>query len=138
MSIRSDEDDSMGGETQQIPNDMQYSSANKDKLYEPKKKGKVIRVLIVMAYVLSVSLAAIMLSLYYVFLWDPKIPTAGREGAPMALMDPGPQRNISCFHLGNAFKKSTFTLLCSSFCVSKTSLRICHYQIVMQIFVPTL
>lgn len=104
MSIRSDEDDSMGSETQQIPNDMQHSSATKDKLYERKRKGKFIRVLIVMAYVLSVSLAAIMLSLYYVFLWDPKIPTVGREGAPMALMDPGPQRNISCFNLGVPMK----------------------------------
>lgn len=137
MSVRSDEDDSMGSETQQIPNDMQYSSAAKEKLYEPKKKGKFIRVLIVMAYVLSVSLAAILLSLYYVFLWDPKIPTVGREGAPMALMDPGPQRNISCFHLGNAFKESIFTVFCSSYCVSKTSLRIRHH-IVMQIFVPAL
>jgi hypothetical protein len=105
MSVRSEEDDSVGSETQQMPNDMQYSSATKDKLYEPRKTRKVIRVLTVMAYVLSVSLAAIMLSLYYVFLWDPKIPNVRREGAPMALMDPGPQQNISCFHLGNAFKQ---------------------------------
>jgi hypothetical protein len=128
MSVRSDEDDSVGSETQQIPNDMNYSSATKDKLYEPKKKRKVIRVLTVMAYVLSVSLAAIMLSLYYVFLWDPKIPTVGREGAPMALIDPQPQRNISCFHLGNASKESIFPGLCNWYCVSQTSLKMRHHQ----------
>ncbi|KAK7794762.1 hypothetical protein R5R35_009350 [Gryllus longicercus] len=50
----------------------------KDKPREKSKvKGKVIRVLTVLAYVLSVSLAAIMLSLYYVFLWDPKMPSGG-------------------------------------------------------------
>lgn len=42
----------------------------KDRLYEPKNK-KVIRILTVAAYVLCVSLAAIMLSLYYLFFWDP-------------------------------------------------------------------
>jgi hypothetical protein len=106
----------MGSETQQMPNDMQCSSATKDKLYEPKKKRKVIRVLTVVAYVLSVSMAAIMLSLYYVFLWDPKIPTLRREGAPMALMDPGPQQNISCLHLGNALKKIILLLLMFVLC----------------------
>ncbi|GLH04544.1 Uncharacterized protein GBIM_10233 [Gryllus bimaculatus] len=44
---------------------------------KPREKSKVIRVLTVLAYVLSVSLAAIMLSLYYVFLWDPKMPSGG-------------------------------------------------------------
>lgn len=42
----------------------------KDRLYEPKHKKKLIRVLTVIAYVFFVSLAAIMLSLYYVFLWN--------------------------------------------------------------------
>ncbi|EFA07142.2 uncharacterized protein inaF-D isoform X1 [Tribolium castaneum] len=42
----------------------------KDRLYEPKHKKKVVRVLTVIAYVFFVSLAAIMLSLYYVFLWN--------------------------------------------------------------------
>lgn len=41
----------------------------KDRLYEPKHKKKLVRVLTVVAYVFFVSLAAIMLSLYYVFLW---------------------------------------------------------------------
>lgn len=45
---------------------------SKDKLYEPKHRQKVVRVLTVLAYVVSVSLAAIILSLYYTFIWDPK------------------------------------------------------------------
>jgi len=44
---------------------------NKEKMYEPKHNRKLVRVLTVVAYVFSVSLAAIMLSLYYVFLWKP-------------------------------------------------------------------
>lgn len=43
----------------------------KDRLYEPKHKKKLIRVLTVVAYVFFVSLAAIMLSLYYLLLWRP-------------------------------------------------------------------
>lgn len=42
----------------------------KDRLYEPKHKKKLVRVLTVVAYLFLVSLAAIMLSLYYVFLWN--------------------------------------------------------------------
>lgn len=42
----------------------------KDRLYEPKHNKKAVRVLTVVAYVFFVSLAAIMLSLYYVFLWN--------------------------------------------------------------------
>ncbi|XP_030762530.1 putative transmembrane protein INAFM2 isoform X1 [Sitophilus oryzae] len=42
----------------------------KDRLYEPKHKKKAVRVLTVVAYVFFVSLAAIMLSLYYIFLWN--------------------------------------------------------------------
>lgn len=45
---------------------------SKERMYESKHHKKVVRVLTVLAYVLSVSLAAIMLSLYYVFLWDPR------------------------------------------------------------------
>lgn len=44
----------------------------KDKLYEPKHKQKLVRVLTVIAYVIFVSLAAILLSLYYTFVWNPK------------------------------------------------------------------
>lgn len=44
----------------------------KDKLYEPKHKQKLVRVLTVVAYVIFVSMGAILLSLYYTFVWDPK------------------------------------------------------------------
>jgi hypothetical protein len=43
----------------------------KDKLYEPKHKQKLVRVLTVVAYVIFVSMAAILLSLYYSFIWNP-------------------------------------------------------------------
>ncbi|XP_062550669.1 uncharacterized protein LOC134215501 [Armigeres subalbatus] len=44
---------------------------SKDRLYEAKQNQKAIRILTVAAYVLCVSLVAIMLSLYYIFIWDP-------------------------------------------------------------------
>uniref|UniRef100_A0A182ISV5 Uncharacterized protein n=1 Tax=Anopheles atroparvus TaxID=41427 RepID=A0A182ISV5_ANOAO len=44
---------------------------SKDRLYETKQNQKAIRILTVAAYVLCVSLVAIMLSLYYIFFWDP-------------------------------------------------------------------
>lgn len=43
----------------------------KDRLYEPKRNRKLIRAVTVLVYVLSVSLAGIILSLYYVFFWNP-------------------------------------------------------------------
>lgn len=43
-----------------------------DALYERKRDKKTVRVLTVVVYVFCVSLAAIMLSLYYVFFWEPK------------------------------------------------------------------
>lgn len=39
-------------------------------LSQPKPKPKIIRVLTVMAYMLSVSMAAILLSIYYIFVWN--------------------------------------------------------------------
>ncbi|XP_063628054.1 uncharacterized protein LOC134799551 isoform X1 [Cydia splendana] len=42
-----------------------------DALYERKRDKKSMRVLTVIIYVFCVSLAAIMLSLYYVFFWEP-------------------------------------------------------------------
>ncbi|KAM3955037.1 uncharacterized protein ACR2FA_005366, partial [Aphomia sociella] len=44
----------------------------RDVLYERKRDKKSVRVLTVIIYVFCVSLAAIMLSLYYVFFWEPK------------------------------------------------------------------
>lgn len=55
----------------------------KDKLYEPKHKQKVVRVLTVVAYVIFVSMAAILLSLYYTFLWDPKDATITMRTKPI-------------------------------------------------------
>lgn len=42
-----------------------------EKLYESKKNQRTVRVLTVCAYILTVSMAAIILSAYYVFLWRP-------------------------------------------------------------------
>lgn len=53
-----------------------------EKLYESKKNQRTVRVLTVCAYILTVSLAAIVLSAYYVFLWDPK--DAARLAQPNA------------------------------------------------------
>ena len=114
MSDRSDEGGSVVSDAQD-PNDLKYptdEAAANGKLYESKKIRKIVRVLTVLAYLLSVSLAAIILSMYYLFLWDPKIPSVGQAGGPMALPDPEPQRNISCLHLGNAFRISDITGMC--------------------------
>lgn len=42
---------------------------SKDAFFDPKPQPKMIRVLTVLAYVLSVSMAAIFLSIYYIFMW---------------------------------------------------------------------
>lgn len=47
---------------------------SKDKMYEPKHKKRLVRVLTVIAYVFSVSLAAITLSLFYIFIYNPDRP----------------------------------------------------------------
>nr|XP_042900538.1 uncharacterized protein LOC122269802 [Parasteatoda tepidariorum] len=52
-----------------------------------KQHKKLVRLLTVMAYVFSVSLGAIVLSLYYVFLWDPQIQRDGKKLTSM----PNPQ-----------------------------------------------
>lgn len=50
------------------------TSAVRD-LYKQKPVSKVVRVLTVLAYLLSVSLAAILLSVYYVCVWkSPELP----------------------------------------------------------------
>lgn len=55
------------------PNEVRLAGdERKDKLYEPKHKQKLVRVLTVVAYVIFVSMAAILLSLYYTFVWNPK------------------------------------------------------------------
>lgn len=44
---------------------------NASALYERKQNQKALKVLTVAAYILFVSMAAIILSFYYVFIWDP-------------------------------------------------------------------
>ncbi|XP_057651516.1 uncharacterized protein LOC130891041 isoform X1 [Diorhabda carinulata] len=53
-----------------VSQDSSDSTKNsKDAFFDPKPKPKMIRVLTVLAYVLSVSMAAIFLSIYYIFMW---------------------------------------------------------------------
>lgn len=68
--------------------------------YQPQQSNrKVIRILTVAVYVLCVSLAAIMLSLYYIFIWDPTIrpfvTKATHCGKPGAHQDRGPLQSYS-------------------------------------------
>lgn len=51
----------------------------KDRLYMPRHRQKVFRVMTVIAYMISVSLAAILLSLYYIFFWDPKVKQSAKH-----------------------------------------------------------
>lgn len=60
------------GAVDTVQTGMPFDTA-KAKIYETKRHKKIVRLMTVMAYVLSVSLAAIVLSLYYVFLWDPNM-----------------------------------------------------------------
>lgn len=57
-----------------------------EKLYESKKNQRTMRVLTVLAYILTVSLAAIVLSAYYIFLWRPASHT----------YNAAPARNVQC------------------------------------------
>lgn len=50
-------------------------AANASSLYERKPNQKALKVLTVAAYILFVSMAAIILSFYYVFIWDPTTKT---------------------------------------------------------------
>ena len=54
-----------------------------DKAATDPAQTKLVRLLTVIAYVCSVSMAAVMLSLYYVFLWDPH-----RDGSPAPFKQP--------------------------------------------------
>lgn len=57
--------------------------APKDDLYEDRPVAKkIIRIVTVMAYLISVSFAAIVLSAYYIFLWQPPV------GGSLSLRDP--------------------------------------------------
>ncbi|RWS30752.1 hypothetical protein B4U80_04471 [Leptotrombidium deliense] len=53
--------------------DIHYPAINvhPSKMYESKKNKKIVRLMTVLAYMFTVSLVAMVLSLYYLFLWDP-------------------------------------------------------------------
>lgn len=64
--------------------------SSKDSMVDPPKPtSKMIRVLTVFAYVLSVSLTAILLSIYYIFMWEGKphlgalVSNHGRNGTEL-------------------------------------------------------
>lgn len=59
------------------------SDPSRPTLSSRKRHKKMVRLLTVMAYVFSVSLGAIVLSLYYVFLWNPQIQRTGRRLNPI-------------------------------------------------------
>jgi hypothetical protein len=61
---------------------------NNNNAFKPSKK--LVRVLTVFGYVISVSLAGVMLSLYYVFLWKPTVNNV-RPDARVALIGDGIQ-----------------------------------------------
>lgn len=50
---------------------IQQASSVSSAIYERKPNQKALKVLTVAAYILFVSMAAITLSFYYVFIWDP-------------------------------------------------------------------
>lgn len=61
-----------GGAASSGPAEVRLAGVDtKEKMYEPKQRKKLVRVLTVVSYLFFVSLAAAMLSLYYVFLWNP-------------------------------------------------------------------
>lgn len=72
-------------ETIQLARLQQAASSS---LYERKPNQKALKVLTVAAYILFVSMAAIILSFYYVFIWDPTTKT----------MAPRPTANCGRLH----------------------------------------
>ena len=54
-----------------VANNRSATSTDSDteKLYEPKPNKKIVRIFTVILYMFSVSLGAILLSLYYIFIW---------------------------------------------------------------------
>lgn len=74
--------------------------------YEQKAVSKVVRVLTVLAYLLSVSLAAILLSVYYVCVWkSPELPllngTGDAEPAARRDLPPLNHSNDTLYLTGN-------------------------------------
>lgn len=59
----------MPNEEQFPPDDIGKDDLKESNVYKVRQTSKTIRVLTVMAYLLLVSLAAILLSLYYILVW---------------------------------------------------------------------
>ncbi|CAK1550510.1 unnamed protein product [Leptosia nina] len=70
-----------------------------DALYERKRDKKSVRVLTVIIYVFCVSLAAIMLSLYYVFFWEPKDAHYAQRKVLKTVQAPSTTPLPTCFTL---------------------------------------
>ncbi|CAG0880647.1 unnamed protein product [Darwinula stevensoni] len=62
-------EEGLGGENDVVR--FAADTARHSKIYGAARNKKVIRVLTVVGYVISVSLAGVMLSLYYTFIWEP-------------------------------------------------------------------
>lgn len=73
--------------------------ANKPSTHKTETK-KIVRLLTVIAYMMSVSMAAITLSAYYIFLWNPKEHRPG-PGGPLRLTDEHPCPE--CFLTGMSY-----------------------------------
>lgn len=58
-------------ETVQLNRLQQQNTSSSGAIYDRKPNQKALKVLTVAAYILFVSMAAITLSFYYVFIWDP-------------------------------------------------------------------
>lgn len=58
-------------ETVQLTRIQQQTTSSSGAIYDRKPNQKALKVLTVAAYILFVSMAAITLSFYYVFIWDP-------------------------------------------------------------------
>lgn len=69
----------------------------RSKIYESFQNRKIIRLLTVIAYIFFVSLGAIVLSLYYFFIWDPRMEArVVPEGVvpPMGPLNPPPLHGV--------------------------------------------
>lgn len=85
-----------------------------DALYERKHDKKTVRVLTVIIYVFCVSLAAIMLSLYYVFFWEPKdAPYAQRKVLHTVEKQTSTTPMPTCFmpHTGRSLDRHAYNIV---------------------------
>ncbi|XP_043686091.1 uncharacterized protein LOC122637789 [Vespula pensylvanica] len=77
------QDSSAGGS----PGDGAVKDVNAS-IYESKEPKKIVRIITVMAYMFSVSFVAIVLSAYYIFLWEPPNPRLMHANAIRLRADP--------------------------------------------------